>query len=70
MNNMIILDHHGLFIYIDIGYLGSYHDVNMLWHSGVYKNWCQDFTHGDDYFEYLLGDPSYMGMKRCLLCEE
>jgi hypothetical protein len=27
MNNIVILDHHGLFIYIDIGYLGSYHDV-------------------------------------------
>lgn len=30
MNNMIILDYHGLFIYINIGYLGFYHDVNIL----------------------------------------
>jgi hypothetical protein len=56
MNNIIILNHHGLFIYIDIGYPSSYHDVNVLWHSIVYKNYCQHFTHGDDYFKYLLGD--------------
>jgi hypothetical protein len=35
MNNMIILDYHGLFIYVDIGYLGFYHDVNIL----RYDNW-------------------------------
>jgi len=61
MNNIVIVDHHGLFIYIDIGYRGFYHDVTILWHSNVYKNWRQYFMHGDDYFEYLLGDPSYMG---------
>jgi len=60
MNNTIIMDHHGLFIYIDIGYHGSYHDVTILRHSSVYKNWHQYFTHGDDYFEYLLGDPCYI----------
>ncbi len=38
MNNMIIVDHHGLFIYVDPSYLGSYHDVNILWHSSVYRN--------------------------------
>jgi hypothetical protein len=59
MNN-VILDHHGLFIYIDISYHGSYHDVTILRHFSVYKNWRQYFIHGDDYFEYLLGDPSYM----------
>jgi hypothetical protein len=38
MNNIVILDHHGLFIYIDIDYPGSYHDVTILRHSSVYKN--------------------------------
>ncbi len=60
MNNIVILTHHGLFIYINIGYPSSYHDVTILCHSNVYKNWHQYFTRGDDYFEYLLGDPSYM----------
>jgi hypothetical protein len=30
MNNMVIMDHHELFIYIDIGYHGSYYDVSIL----------------------------------------
>ncbi len=61
MNNMVILNHHRLFIYIDISNLGSYHDVNIFRHLGVYKNWHQYFTHGDDYFENMLGNASYMG---------
>jgi hypothetical protein len=61
MNNMVIVDHHRLFIYVDPGYLGSYHDFSILRHSSVYQNWCQYFTHGDEYFEYLLGNPNYMG---------
>jgi hypothetical protein len=58
---------HGLFIYIDIGYHGFYHEVNILRHSSVYKNWCQFFIHVDDYFEYLLGNPSYMGEKMFIM---
>lgn len=30
MNNTMICDHQGLFIYIDTSYLGSHHDVNIL----------------------------------------
>jgi hypothetical protein len=63
MNNMIILDHCGLFIYLDTRYLGSYQDVTILRQSNLYKNWQQFFKHRDDYFEYLLGDPGYMGEK-------
>jgi len=55
------VDHHELFAYIDIGYPSSYHNVTILWHFNVYKNRCQYFTHGDDYFEYLLGNLGYMG---------
>jgi hypothetical protein len=65
--NTIILHHHGLFIYIDIGYHGFYHNVNILEHFNVYKNYCQIFTHVNDYFEYLLGDPSYMGEKMFIM---
>jgi hypothetical protein len=39
MNNIIILNHRGSFIYIDIGYPNSYYDVSILWHSNVYKDW-------------------------------
>jgi hypothetical protein len=41
MITTIILDHHELFIYIEIGYFGSYHNVNILWWSNVYRNWHQ-----------------------------
>ncbi len=26
------------------------------------------FHHGDDYFEYFLGDPMYMGEKMFIMC--
>jgi hypothetical protein len=61
MNNVVILDHKGLLIYIDFGYLGSYHDVSILWHSSIYQKWWQYITHDDEYYEFLLGDHGYMG---------
>jgi hypothetical protein len=45
MNNTVILDHHGLFIYIDLNYLGSYHDVNIVRHLAIYWKLHQYFTH-------------------------
>ncbi len=58
----MILDHHRLFIYTNLGYvLKSYHDVNIIHHSAIYQEWCEYFTHWDDYFEYLLVDPGYLG---------
>ena len=30
MNNVMVVDHHGLFIYIDSSYPGSFHDVSCL----------------------------------------
>lgn len=36
MNNTIIMDHCGLLIHIDVGYLRSYHDLNILQHSNIY----------------------------------
>jgi hypothetical protein len=61
MNNTVILDHHRLFISIDSGYFGSYQNVSILRHFAIYRKWHQYFTHWDDYFEYLLGDPRYLG---------
>ena len=36
MNNVVIVDHHGLFIYVDPTYPGSFHDVSCLRASDMY----------------------------------
>lgn len=36
-----IMGHHGLFIYFDTRCLGSFHDVNIMCESNLYKNSCQ-----------------------------
>jgi hypothetical protein len=56
MINTMVVDHQGLFIYLDSRYLGSYHDVTILCQSEL----CQFFLHGDEYFEYLVGDYGYL----------
>jgi DDE superfamily endonuclease len=60
-NNTVIIDHNGLFIYVEMGYPRKFHDVNILRHSTLYREWRDYFVHDDDYFEYLLGDPGYIG---------
>jgi hypothetical protein len=60
-NNVVIVDHQGLFIYVDPGYPESFHDVNCPRHSKISQEWRRYFTINDDYQEYLLGDPGYMG---------
>jgi len=30
MNNTMVVDHRGIFIYLDIAYQGSFHDVTSL----------------------------------------
>jgi hypothetical protein len=67
MNTKVILDYKGLFIYIDCGYPRSYHDVNILGHFNIYQEWQQYFIHDDEYFEFLLGDPRYMGKKMFIM---
>ena len=61
-NNTVVVDHNGLFLYIDPGYPGSLHDVNCLWQLERYKNWRHYIIH-NEYFEYLLGDPGYVGVE-------
>ena len=61
LNNTVVMYHFGLFIYIDGGYPGSYHDLDILRQSDLYQNWREYFTHRYDYFEYVLGDPGYVG---------
>ena len=47
MNNVVIVDHHGLFIYIDSTYLGSFHDVTCLHASELHDSWRKHFAHSD-----------------------
>lgn len=62
VNNTVVVDHNGRFIYIDPGYTGSYHDVNILRNSALYLQWRDHFIHNDDdFFEYLIGDTGCEG---------
>jgi DDE superfamily endonuclease len=61
LNNTVVVDHNGLFIYVDTDYPGKFNDVNILQNANLYREWRDYFTHNDDYFEYVLGDPGYVG---------
>jgi hypothetical protein len=60
-NHTVILDHNGIFIYIDMCYPGKFHDVNILWQLTLCREWREYSVHGDDYVQYLLEDPGYVG---------
>jgi hypothetical protein len=38
VNNMVVVNHHESFIYLDVGYPSSFHDVTILHQSDLYKN--------------------------------
>jgi hypothetical protein len=61
MNKIVVVDHHGLFIYLDLKYPRSFHDINILWQLEIHMNWRQHFVHTNKYCEYLLGDLRHMG---------
>lgn len=73
MEKYICNEQHGHFrtsqvvIYINTSYIGFYHNVKILKDLNVYRNWHQYFNHGDEYFEYLLGDPNYIGEKMFIM---
>ncbi|CAG8852987.1 16199_t:CDS:1, partial [Gigaspora margarita] len=50
-----IVDHQGLFINYDVGYLVSVHDAKVFWNSGLYHYRNQLFENND----YLLADSVY-----------
>jgi hypothetical protein len=68
MNNTIVVDHFGQFIYLDLGYLRSYHDVNIFCQLNIHKSWCQYFVHTYVYFKDLLGYLGYMSEKMFVMC--
>ena len=61
VNNTVIVDHDGLFIFVDPGFPGSFHDITILRHSEIHANWRDYFEHQDDYLQFVLGDPGYLG---------
>lgn len=74
MNIIVVMDHYGLFIYIDLKYSKSYHDIIIFHLSNIHKIWLHLFFHTNEYFEYLLDDLGYMGketfvMHRIRKCE-
>jgi hypothetical protein len=64
MNNTVIIDHNGLFIHVDSGYPGSFHDVNILRQSDFHKSWRQFFRKHDEVREFVLGKWRIGGLKR------
>jgi DDE superfamily endonuclease len=68
-NNVVIIDHDALFIYVDAGFAGSLHDIRCLRASDISDNW-RDYFRCDnleDVQEYLLGDSGYMGAEMFIL---
>lgn len=67
-NNIVVIDHDGLFIYVEPGYAGSFH---CLRNSELHRDWRNRFTRTEtadgSYFEYLLGDPGYLGVDMYIL---
>jgi hypothetical protein len=66
---LVVIDHDGLFSYIDAGIGGSFHDVRCLRGSHIFANWRQYFRNNnlDVVQEYLLGDPGYIGVEMFIL---
>jgi hypothetical protein len=67
LNKTVIFDHNGIFIDIDIIYPGKFHDVNILRLSALYRDCRAYLEHGDEYFEYLLGDLGYVGAEMFIM---
>lgn len=61
INDPFVVDHNDIFINLDPGYSGSFHDVTILKYFELNVNWRCMFFHNDDYFEYILGDPGLQG---------
>lgn len=67
LNSTVLVDHNGLFIHVDPGYPGSFHDSQILKTSMVERFWRRLFTHTEGYSEYVLGDSGYMGAEKYVM---
>jgi len=68
INNLVVVDHFGLFIYVEASFSSAYHDINVLQGSDLATNWRDFITQRNDYFEYILGDPGYQGLEAFVMC--
>jgi DDE superfamily endonuclease len=68
MDSTVIVGHDGLFMYVDPGYPGSFHDVTILQQSELHTNWRDYFTYNDEHVEYLMSDPGYAGADMFVMC--
>lgn len=69
-NNLVVVDHNGLFTYVEAGFGGSFHDVRVLRATNLAQNWQNCLTTDDDSphpVEYLLRDPGYLDMDHFIL---
>ena len=69
-NNVVVVDHNGLFIYVAAGFAGSFHDARTLRATDLAQNWTSYFSTDEDSpdpVEYVLGDPGYIGMDQFIL---
>ncbi len=68
MNNSVVVNHHGLFVYLDLRYPSSFHNVSILCESKLYKNINVNSLYTYEYFEYLLGNLNYLGEEMFIRC--
>jgi hypothetical protein len=61
VNNTVIVCYDGLFMHIDIGYPGSFHNATILRHFQFCLEWLIMFTNTDDHSKYLWGHLVYEG---------
>lgn len=66
INNIVIVDNNGLFIYADLRYLGTFHDITCLKET-MNLELPKTFTHTDGHFEMVLGDVGYVDADRYIL---
>lgn len=65
MNNTALVDHIGVFMFVEVGYPWSYHDVTIC--KIVKRNWKQLFTNHDDYYQYVQGDQGYTSLEKYIM---
>jgi hypothetical protein len=68
-NNVIVIDHDGLFIFVQVGFAGSFHDVRCFLLTDLFSYWRRYFQNEnrDIVEEDLLGDSGYMGADMFIL---
>jgi hypothetical protein len=69
-NNVVIVDHDGLFIFVEPSFAGSFHDVRCLRHTEIATRWREFFSNDPDSVdpvEYLMGDPGYQDLDHFIL---